>query len=168
MELSRRAFLRGRARWQCEIRPPWSLVESCFIDKCSQCDQCIETCPENIITRGSGGFPKIDFSNGSGECTFCGDCAHVCDDYAIVYNANKPAWLVKANISSLCLAQRGVVCRSCGEMCEKEAIEFQTFSQGIALPKIDTDTCNGCGACVASCPVQAIGVDYDYLDVESA
>jgi ferredoxin-type protein NapF len=49
-----------------------------------------------------------------------------------------------------------VVCRSCGEVCESAAIGFRLATGGRALALIDSQRCNGCGACLAVCPVRSI------------
>ncbi|MDG6224582.1 MAG: 4Fe-4S binding protein [Candidatus Thermoplasmatota archaeon] len=33
--------------------------------------------------------------------------------------------------------------------------------------KVDTDTCIGCGACVATCPVQALSMEGDKAKVDA-
>ena len=71
-------------------------------------------------------------------------------------NPRKKPWQAKASISDKCLAQQNVECRSCGDMCEPMAIQFQLRAGSVALPKIELDECNGCGACVAVCPTSAI------------
>jgi ferredoxin-type protein NapF len=55
---------------------------------------------------------------------------------------------------------RGVVCRSCGEVCDEGAIRFPLQRGGTAQPTLDPDTCNGCGGCIAVCPVDAIRVSH--------
>ena len=63
-----------------------------------------------------------------------------------------------AVIDSLCLAEAGIICRSCGEACGHAAIRF---SPRIGLPPrpiVDQDVCTGCGECVAACPGEAIAL----------
>lgn len=55
-----------------------------------------------------------------------------------------------------CLAQQRIVCRSCGEACEADAIRMQPGPDGIATPVLVADRCNGCGDCLDICPAQAI------------
>lgn len=132
---------------------PWVVSSTQFIDSCTQCGDCISVCPEKIIVKGDGGFPMIDFD--LGECDFCGKCADICNEPIFTNTAESP-WHKKAVIHDTCLANQKIVCRSCAESCEAQALTFQI---GIsALPKIDIDLCTGCGACVAPCPTKSIVV----------
>jgi ferredoxin-type protein NapF len=64
----------------------------------------------------------------------------------------------KAVIAAGCLAHDRVVCRSCGEACDAGAIRFRLAPGGVSTPQVLPDACNGCGDCVAACPVHAIAV----------
>jgi ferredoxin-type protein NapF len=133
---------------------PWIDDQQQFFDSCTQCESCVTSCPENIILKGDGGFPVIDFS--LGECTFCGKCAESCQEDVFV-STTQQAWHKKAVISHACLAFENVYCRSCGESCPEEALSFQI---GInAVPEIDLEKCNGCGACFSPCPTSAINIE---------
>lgn len=61
-----------------------------------------------------------------------------------------------ALIGDGCLAEAGIVCRSCGEACSDSAIRFRPR---IGLPPqaiVDEAACTGCGECVNACPGEAI------------
>ena len=61
-----------------------------------------------------------------------------------------------ALIGELCLAEAGIVCRSCGEACPDSAIRFRPR---VGLPPqaiVDEAACTGCGQCVGACPGEAI------------
>lgn len=159
--LSRRALLRGRiAGGGAAIRPPWAVQEAAFSELCSRCGDCGSVCGEGIIRRGDGGFPAVDFQ--LGECTFCGDCVSACDSGALSpasYSAGSPPWQLDLAIADNCLALNRVVCRSCSEQCEQQAIRFRPAPGGVSRPEIISTQCNGCGACIGSCPVAALSLN---------
>lgn len=154
--LGRRNFLRGRWRpAPRRVRPPWGLAEADFTDRCTRCPACRAACPQDIIVAGDGGFPEVDFQRG--ECTFCGACREACN--AGAFSARSaPPWRLEVRIGADCLALREVVCRSCAEQCERDAIVFRRNGARVALPGLDEQRCTACGACVGSCPSRAISV----------
>lgn len=156
VDASRRGFLRGRPRPLAEIRPPWALPEAAFIDRCTRCNDCLKACPQKILVVGDGGYPTVDFSRA--ECTFCADCVAACQPKALLRQGDGVPWALKAVISDACLARRGVECRVCGDFCEARAIRFTPRLGGSPLPEVASDSCTGCGACVAPCPTRAIAV----------
>lgn len=159
ISISRVQFLRGDVRGErAPLRPPWTLFEAVFADVCSRCGDCIEACPEDILTAGRGRFPEVDFSRG--ECTFCGQCRSRCAEGAFLKlaGADEAPWSAKAIVGDSCLAQLGVVCSACAEHCEADAIGFEPRVGRVPLPTVDLERCTGCGACYAPCPVSAIAV----------
>lgn len=155
INLARRNLLRGIAlSAPPPIRPPWALAESQFVDVCNGCGDCISACPEAIVIRGDGGYPEIDFANG--PCTFCGQCVAACEESALLTGGEEP-WSLQLSVADTCLANQQVVCQSCRDVCDQRAIRFEPEPSGLlALPVIDPDTCNGCGACISTCPVDAL------------
>ncbi|WP_027856696.1 ferredoxin-type protein NapF [Marinobacterium jannaschii] len=159
VDLNRRALLKGRLRPGSSpqtqpIRMPWLIAEDAFTDRCTRCQACQQACPEQIIIRADGGYPELDFQRG--ECTFCRACADSCPE-PLFRDAGEAPWQQIASMSeTLCLAHNNVMCRSCEDSCEPQAISFRPQAGRVARPLIDPDLCNGCGACVSSCPQQAI------------
>ncbi len=161
VSIARRALLRGRFTepQNPDVRPPWSLNETSFIELCSRCDACLQACDSGLLVRGDGGYPVADFERGA--CTFCGACSVACETGAISSpeNARTP-WELTAVVSASCLSAKGVTCRVCGDRCEARAIRFQLALGGVADPVIDSSACTGCGACVAPCPTDAITIEH--------
>jgi len=75
-------------------------------------------------------------------------------DFRGKQQALRPPWSIKAHIKNHCLTQQGVICFSCRDSCEVEAIHF-TMAK-VPMPDVHFDQCNGCGACYQACPVTAI------------
>lgn len=160
MDITRRRLFGSRAVRPVAFRPPWSVGDDAFLDRCTRCDDCIRACPTGLLKRGDGGFPIADFSVAG--CTFCGECATLCVTGAIARDTERPAWSFVARIEDACLARQRVECRVCGENCEIGAIRFRPLIGGVPQPEIDSSQCTGCGACIAPCPVGAVTrVPYD-------
>ncbi|MDJ0946587.1 MAG: 4Fe-4S dicluster domain-containing protein [Kiloniellales bacterium] len=54
-----------------------------------------------------------------------------------------------------CLGMQGLRCRACAEACSAGAIRFRSFAGGYAHPEHDPTICDGCGACLAACPLRS-------------
>ncbi len=159
-QINRNQFLRGK--WKTKeipVRPPWSVEEDTFIDRCRgclRCGDCVSVCPEKILISGNGGFPVTDFT--SGGCNFCGKCVEACPSGALD-SALEQAWSYRGKISNGCLSIKGVECRSCGETCETAAISFHPKLGGVVEPMLDPHACTGCGECIGVCPVSALSIE---------
>jgi ferredoxin-type protein NapF len=153
VDIGRRNLLRGRvsALQEPSVLMPWA--SATFFDSCSRCLDCVQACPEGIISPADGGYPSVDFDRG--ECLFCGDCVSACTPAALLRGAGPP-WRIKAEISSECLSERGISCRSCGDVCDPRAIGFSLQLGGRVAVNLEPSYCTGCGACVGVCPVHAI------------
>ncbi|KMT64093.1 ferredoxin-type protein NapF [Catenovulum maritimum] len=156
VDLAKRSLLRGRLTQKTQLvvmRPPWSAAEDTFTNECTQCNQCIEACPTKVIQKGEGGYPELNFAKD--ECDFCEDCIKACPTKAIDQTNPKTNQFFPV-LTDNCLAQKNIYCRSCGENCEPQAIEFKYINGAIAQPQINLDACIQCGACVSPCPTQAV------------
>ncbi|MFC4765713.1 ferredoxin-type protein NapF [Dyella koreensis] len=153
----RRAFLRGRASARTTIRPPWALLEPRFLDACTRCGECVETCPEQVLVIGTGGYPEFDPR--LGECSFCGSCVDTCASKALDRSTTSLPWHWKAHIQhDRCFAEQGIVCASCADGCPERAIRLRPALGGIQTITVDPAACTGCGACVSLCPATAIAL----------
>ncbi|OOF57708.1 ferredoxin-type protein NapF [Rodentibacter myodis] len=164
--LPRRQFLRGKflaslhtKKEQIQgfegIRPPWSVANNEFIAQCTRCGDCVDICETQILVKGEGGFPEVRFDKG--ECTFCGKCVEICQQ-PIFRSLTGLPWEHKIEIGASCLAQRHIECRACQDNCPQNAIRFRLQMGGVAQPIVDLESCNGCGACVKTCPVDVIKI----------
>jgi len=159
VDLARRHFLRGRtSSVPAPLRPPWVADEAAFTSACTRCGDCLSACPTGVLSAGPGNFPIVDFNRA--HCTFCGDCSRACAPHAIASDISQTPWDLSIRISSACLAEQDVVCRTCGEICEVAAIRFAPRLGGVSLPSIDHERCTGCGECLAPCPTQAIAIEH--------
>lgn len=154
VDQSKRNFLRGKKPTVvAKFRLPWITNENDFLKDCTQCNDCISSCDENIIVKGEDGFPTIDFNKG--ECTFCNDCISSCQQSFFKEDKSVAAWPSKFNIKDDCLAKNKVYCQSCKDACEPRAITFSYLNGSIPEPVIVQDLCTGCGACIQPCPTNS-------------
>jgi ferredoxin-type protein NapF len=168
VDLGRRNFFKAkRLTTAPAIRLPWVVNETTFTDGCTQCGNCLKVCPENIIKKGEGGFPEVDFLQG--ECTFCQKCVESCEQSLFVKIAETPsynAWQSEISIKGDCLAANGIVCQSCQDSCETQAISFKYINSSVPQPHITLSDCTSCGACIAVCPQSSIQLKPKYSAVE--
>lgn len=163
------------------IRPPGSVAESEFLERCIKCDQCINVCPTNVLQPatlnpvGLEGLwtPVMDFS--VGFCQYnCTLCSEVCPTGAI----QKTSLAKKLGVGDhkddgpvrvgTAFYDRGrclpwameTPCVVCEEVCPVTPKAIGTYeeiveSSGVVLakPYIHAELCIGCGICEHECPV---------------
>ncbi|MDR9827985.1 ferredoxin-type protein NapF [Vibrio sp. FNV 38] len=156
VDLKKRGFLTRKSSVKLNHQLPWLSSPQTLTHDCTQCGKCLSACETNIIVKGDAGFPTVDFT--IDECTFCYRCAEACPEDLFKDQAEMP-WTAKIIIKDNCLAKQNVECRSCGDLCEPMAIGFKLTLGKVAQPELQLDQCNGCGACVSSCPSNAIDVN---------
>ena len=156
----RRWFLQGHNRMPEVVlqRPPWWRSESLTQHACRECNLCVSSCPEKIIAKDEFGLPIVDFS--ASGCNYCDACASACpSEYFLekTLRTTDQAWQQHAVLNSQCLSHRDVVCQSCQDICDVDAIGF-IYRDRIPRPVVRTDNCNGCGYCLSVCPTTAIDI----------
>ncbi len=166
-QLNRVQFLRGDFTSEGAFRPPWALAEEAFVELCERCDACIRACPSKLLKPGNAGFPEISFQKNG--CDFCEACVRSCSIQAlhITRENHQQPWQLVAKFKHNCLSENGVICRSCGDVCEGRAIKFKMLVGGSALVQLDASLCNGCGECVSVCPVQAIEMKHIKTEISN-
>lgn len=162
------------------MRLPWVVNETVFTSGCTQCQDCINSCETNIIIKDEDGFPKVDFN--LGECTFCNKCIDACEQPLFsgafsevgnidnksnhnnvetsILSQNKKAWPVTLEISDKCLAKNNIYCQSCRDECETNVIKFNYLDSSIPQPSLNDLDCSQCGACIKSCPQDALAFNF--------
>ncbi|WP_211829348.1 ferredoxin-type protein NapF [Kistimonas asteriae] len=156
---ARRAFFRRFALKEETIeipesdspRPPWARNNREFLALCDSCHMCIDACPERILRASDEshaalqGKPVLNIDYG--YCTFCAECVSVCPTGALDSQKGYASLPLRPTLTTRCQAEMGMACNLCAEACSKDAIT----ADGLSAPVIQTDSCNGCGACAFSC-----------------
>ncbi len=157
------------------IRPPGSLEERDFLERCVKCGECMRVCITNglqptLLEAGLEGIWTPMLVSRIGYCEYrCTLCGQVCPTGAIKRLPLEEKVKVKIGLAMIdkgrCLPYaQSQACRVCEEVCPtaKKAIWFEqttvTDREGRKLllkqPHVDLDLCIGCGICETKCPVK--------------
>lgn len=156
------------------IRPPGSLPENDFINRCVRCGECMKVCPANglqptLLEAGLEGIWSPMFNMRLGYCEYtCTLCGQVCPTGAIQKLTEQQKKDVKIGLAfidvSRCLPYAfSISCIVCEEHCptpdkaivfeEKEIITHDGLAKTLKFPRVDPLRCIGCGICENKCPV---------------
>ncbi|MCP4633545.1 MAG: 4Fe-4S binding protein [candidate division Zixibacteria bacterium] len=159
------------------IRPPGSVPEDEYVERCIRCYQCLRACATsgNFLQPSllEGGWQGLLTPYGvaaTGYCEFnCTLCTEVCptDAIKVLDEATKHTTIIGlAHFDkSRCLPYKnGTPCIVCEEHCPTpdKAIKFREeeykYPDGTAniiqMPYVVEDLCIGCGICEYMCPVE--------------
>ncbi|HOZ50012.1 MAG TPA: 4Fe-4S binding protein [Candidatus Hydrogenedentes bacterium] len=151
------------------LRPPGAVGEGKLAALCIRCGNCVRSCPTGIIQAdltppNLGAFltPIVRF-NGQSCLDDCNRCGRHCPTGAItalpVEEKNERRIGLAVITIEACLLTVGRECSACSLICQRgaivEAFCKETYS---VTPRVDPMRCNGCGACMAVCPPQAIAI----------
>jgi MauM/NapG family ferredoxin protein len=157
------------------IRPPGSLPEEEFLDKCIRCGECMKVCPTNalhptFLEAGVEGIGTPILVPSVGYCEYvCTACTKVCPTNAIIELTEAEKKTVKIGTARIdrnrCIPWSEYEnCLVCEEQCPvpTKAIKFEitdvvTFNgeiRRLKMPVVLKDKCIGCGICENKCPIK--------------
>ena len=148
------------------LRPPGALAEKEFLEKCTQCNDCLKVCPRSAIQQADDtwetplrGFPVI--VPDQAPCIMCETihCIDACQTGALTKGRSWDTIRMGFPVvrDARCLNVRGESCRQCVVVCPLASKGAITMP-GVEIPQFHPDVCTGCGICVYECPADAIAV----------
>jgi len=158
------------------IRPPGSLPDERFLEKCIRCQECVRICVSNGrclqpdgIEHGIDGLWAPKALMRSGYCEFnCNLCGQICPTGAIKKISLKEKQKFRMGMAyfdkNICIPYaRNADCLVCEEHCpiSEKAIQIEVkeimlpdgSKRSIKYPYIVPDRCIGCGICEFKCPL---------------
>jgi ferredoxin-type protein NapF len=143
------------------IIPPGSTGLKAFTERCTGCQLCVSTCPNQVLSsfdRGEGMLqPALSFEHGFCRVN-CVNCSTVCPTGAIrpiTVEEKSSTQIGRAYINyDACIVNKDkVACTSCFRNCPPKAITLVGDGE-IKTPVVDNERCTGCGACEYLCPAR--------------
>lgn len=131
------------------LRPPGSGEEAAFLERCTQCGDCIKTCPPGAIVAHEGDATPVIFADRA-PCLLCEDfpCIVACQTGALlpvggIYDVRMGSAVVS---HPLCTAGQG--CHACVSKCPTQALTMDFYTMQLAVV---SESCVGCGMCEMIC-----------------
>jgi len=160
------------------LRPPGSLREDDFMERCIRCEECVRICATSggclqmaFLETGLEGLMTPVSKYRMGYCEFnCNLCGQICPTKAIQPLDLEEKQEIKMGtaffLTDRCIPYRlNENCIVCEEHCplpekaiklnEEEYADPETGEiRLIAYPYVDTELCTGCGICENKCPLE--------------
>ena len=141
------------------FRPPGALPEAEFLNKCTQCNDCMEACTPGAIYKHFDPNSKANLTPIIAQdvipCELCEDtpCVTACQEGALVLEEDEKPVIGKVQIYiDNCYSWNGIdpECSACAEACPLPEKAIVADSQG--RMRVKTALCNGCALCTHVCP----------------
>ena len=139
------------------LRPPGALPEAIFLETCSRCGNCVESCPADAIQSLQSDQPNLAetpyIDPDDQPCVICDslECMQVCPSGALQKLSVHEIQIGLAEVNyDICLRSKEVDCLDCVESCPigERAIWLDPEKRVEVLPS----GCVGCGVCQYECP----------------
>ena len=136
------------------ILPAGALNREQFLNKCLNCNLCVENCPEKIIKKADADYGAVYLDYTKSHCRFdCNECSKVCPSGAI-----KRLPLEEKQHTRIAMAMiNSDKCTQCGE-CVQACPVHAIIKENGKVPVLNAMRCIGCGACKNSCHSGAIEI----------
>ena len=153
------------------ITPPGSVSARHMQKKCTACQLCVSSCPNNVLRPSTDLMhfmqPEMSFERGycRPECT---RCSEVCPTSAIkpitreektMQHVGHAVWIKKNCV----VLTDDVSCGNCARHCPTGAIQMMDYegpNGTVKVPAVDENKCIGCGACEYLCPARPFSAIY--------
>lgn len=149
-------------------RPPGAVAdETTFLGLCTRCGDCVTACPHSAIhtltaAAGIGADSPVMVPDERG-CHMCEGfpCAAACPEAALVVPC-EPVWNLGRVFldESRCLPFMGPECGACANTCPGEV---RALTLKLGRPRVDAESCIGCGLCIVACPTSPAALKLEPL-----
>jgi ferredoxin-type protein NapG len=131
------------------LRPPGAAEEALFLERCTQCGDCIKACPPGAIVAHAQDATPVLFADRS-PCLVCEDfpCIAACQTGALVPVGGIADVRMGVAVVSHRLCTAGQGCHACVSKCPMQALAMDFESMQLAVV---AGACIGCGMCEMVC-----------------
>lgn len=153
------------ARW---VRPPGALpAEREFLAACTNCDDCVKACPHWVIKKAGFEFGNALSGSpiivpGENPCLFCEGlpCIAACGEGALIppRAGERPKIGIAVVDEKTCYQALEQPCDYCQQHCPEKPKAIICGTPGKA-PRVDQNSCTGCGKCAQICPASSLHID---------
>lgn len=158
----------GSAYLEKAILPPGNAAN--YYDACTGCGECILACPHQALFPVQTDHKTYAFLDpNANPCHLCSDwpCIKSCSEEALLWENSKMVSFGKAislfeNCINFATSQK--TCNTCELACPIP----ETVTWEATKPKFSSDSCVGCGLCVAQCPSFPKAIRIESLFVASS